>query len=102
MAGSDHRNRSERVSPAAAARITVRPRHHTHAVICPLTGLPHRLFWMRSSLWCHDCRQKIESCCEGGGCTSVVEHPVSDELYAVDRKPEQSTRIQLMRPSRSV
>jgi hypothetical protein len=42
-------------------------------VICGLTGKPHRLFWMRSAWWCADCRQKVESCCEGGGCPSVVE-----------------------------
>jgi hypothetical protein len=28
---------------------------------------------MPSAWWCHDCRQKVESCCEGGGCPSVVE-----------------------------
>jgi hypothetical protein len=38
----------------------------TEAVLCPLTGRLHRLFWMRSAWWCHDCRQKIETCCEGG------------------------------------
>jgi hypothetical protein len=38
-----------------------------------MTGLPHRLFWMRSAWWCQDCRQKVESCCEGGGCPSVAE-----------------------------
>jgi hypothetical protein len=38
-----------------------------------MTGQPHRLFWMRSAWWCQDCRQKVESCCEGGGCPSVVE-----------------------------
>jgi hypothetical protein len=42
-------------------------------VLCALTGQPHRLFWMRSAWWCHDCRQKIESCCEGGGCPSITE-----------------------------
>jgi hypothetical protein len=30
-----------------------------------MTGTPHRLFWMRSAWWCRDCKQKIESCCEG-------------------------------------
>jgi hypothetical protein len=40
-------------------------------MICPLTGDPHRLFWMRSAWWCHDCRQKIETCCEGN-CASVA------------------------------
>jgi hypothetical protein len=38
-----------------------------------MTGKPHRLFWMRSAWWCEDCRQKIEGCCEGGGCPSVAE-----------------------------
>jgi hypothetical protein len=38
-----------------------------------MTGQPHRLFWMRSAWWCEDCRQKIEGCCEGGGCRSVAE-----------------------------
>jgi hypothetical protein len=42
-------------------------------VLCPLTGSDHRLFWMRSAWWCHDCRQKVESCCEGGGCPSIAE-----------------------------
>jgi hypothetical protein len=42
-------------------------------VICALTGRAHRLFWMRSAWWCHDCRQKIETCCEGGGCPSIAE-----------------------------
>jgi hypothetical protein len=49
-------------------------------MICQLTGHPHRLFWMRSAWWCADCRQKIESCCEGGGCPSVAEvQPAADE-----------------------
>ena len=38
-----------------------------------MTGLPHRLFWMRSAWWCEDCSQKVEGCCEGGGCPSVAE-----------------------------
>jgi len=42
-------------------------------MICQLTGKPHSLFWMRSAWWCADCRQKIESCCEGGGCPSITE-----------------------------
>jgi len=46
---------------------TIRP------MICQLTGKPHSLFWMRSAWWCADCRQKIESCCEGGGCPSITE-----------------------------
>jgi len=51
----------------------VRPTTHNDSMICQLTGNPHRLFWMRSAWWCADCRQKIESCCEGGGCPSVAE-----------------------------
>lgn len=51
----------------------VRPADHNHPMICQMTGNPHRLFWMRSAWWCADCRQKIESCCEGGGCPSVAE-----------------------------
>ena len=42
-------------------------------MLCPLTGRDHQLFWMRSAWWCHDCHQKIESCCEGGGCPSIAE-----------------------------
>jgi hypothetical protein len=42
-------------------------------VLCGMTGQSHRLFWMRSAWWCADCRQKVESCCEGGGCPSVAE-----------------------------
>jgi hypothetical protein len=42
-------------------------------MFCAMTGQSHRLFWMRSAWWCSECRQKIESCCEGGGCASVVE-----------------------------
>ncbi|MET0557903.1 MAG: hypothetical protein ABW065_04445 [Solirubrobacterales bacterium] len=42
-------------------------------MICALTGNAHCLFWMRSAWWCADCRQKIESCCEGGGCPSIIE-----------------------------
>jgi hypothetical protein len=42
-------------------------------VICSMTGKAHRLFWMRSAWWCADCRQKVESCCEGGGCPSIAE-----------------------------
>jgi hypothetical protein len=42
-------------------------------MLCALTGQAHRLFWMRSAWWCTDCRQKIESCCEGGGCPSVTD-----------------------------
>ena len=43
------------------------------SVICAMTGKAHRLFWMRSAWWCADCRQKVESCCEGGGCPSVAD-----------------------------
>ena len=42
-------------------------------MLCEMTGLPHRLFWMRSARWCQDCRQNIESRCEGGGRPSVAE-----------------------------
>jgi hypothetical protein len=42
-------------------------------MLCAMTGIPHRLFWMRSAWWCEDCRQKVEGCCEGGGCPSVAE-----------------------------
>jgi hypothetical protein len=49
-----------------------RARDHL-AVLCAMTGLPHSLFWMRSAWWCQDCRQKVEGCCEGGGCPSVAE-----------------------------
>jgi hypothetical protein len=42
-------------------------------MICAMTGHQHRLFWMRSALWCADCRQKVESCCDGAGCPSVAE-----------------------------
>jgi hypothetical protein len=42
-------------------------------MICPMTGKEHALFWMRSAWWCGDCHQKIETCCEGGGCPSVTE-----------------------------
>jgi hypothetical protein len=42
-------------------------------MFCAMTGQEHRLFWMRSAWWCADCRQKVESCCEGGGCPSVTE-----------------------------
>lgn len=41
-------------------------------VHCAMTGRDHRLHWMRSAWWCADCRQKIESCCEGGGCPSIA------------------------------
>jgi Zn finger protein HypA/HybF involved in hydrogenase expression len=46
-------------------------------MICQLTGKLHQLFWMRSAWWCADCRQKIESCCEGGGCPSIAEVQVA-------------------------
>jgi len=59
-------------------RIGISPHLRRHArdhraVLCAMTGLPHRLFWMRSAWWCADCRQKVEGCCEGGGCPSVSE-----------------------------
>lgn len=40
-------------------------------MICPLTGRPHQLLWMRSAWWCQDCRQKLETCCEGD-CPSAL------------------------------
>ncbi len=40
-------------------------------VICAMTGQPHRLFWRRSEWCCEDCRQKIESCCDGCACPPV-------------------------------
>jgi hypothetical protein len=43
----------------------IRRRWDTRAVLCALTGAPHRLFWLRSAWFCEDCRQKIETCCEG-------------------------------------
>jgi hypothetical protein len=51
--------------------VGVRSRADTHRMLCPLTGVAHRLFWMRSAWWCRDCRQKIETCCEGD-CPTVV------------------------------
>jgi hypothetical protein len=45
-------------------------------MLCPLTGVPHRLFWLRSAWWCEDCRQKIETCCEGA-CPSASAEAVS-------------------------
>lgn len=38
-----------------------------------MTGTAHRLYWLRSAWWCEDCRQKVESCCEGGGCPTVAD-----------------------------
>jgi hypothetical protein len=56
-------------------------------MLCAMTGEPHRLFWMRSAWWCSDCRQKVESCCEGGGCPSVV-----DVLPRADAPPASAAR----------
>lgn len=55
-------------------------------MLCPMTGTDHRLFWMRSAWWCHDCRQKIESCCEGGGCPSIAEivEPATGSAMSAD------------------
>jgi hypothetical protein len=50
-----------------------RERRNDQTMLCQMTSLPHRLFWMRSDWWCQDCRQKIESCCEGGGCASMAQ-----------------------------
>jgi hypothetical protein len=52
--------------------LAVRRRVNTATVICPLTGDTHRLFWMRSAWWCKDCRQKIETCCEGDSPSTVA------------------------------
>jgi hypothetical protein len=55
-------------------------------MLCAMTGQQHRLFWMRSAWWCEDCRQKIESCCEGGGCPSVADvMGRAEERPATDR-----------------
>jgi hypothetical protein len=62
-------------------------------MICGLTGEPHRLFWMRSAWWCAECRQKVESCCEGGGCPSVVE-----VLGAAQVKPAPGERLEQALP----
>ncbi len=53
-------------------------------MLCAMTGKPHRLFWMRSAWWCEDCRQKVEGCCEGGGCPSIgdVLVPLSTDAVA--------------------
>jgi hypothetical protein len=58
---------------------------NTEPMICGLTGVPHRLFWMRSAWWCHDCRQKIEGCCEGP-CPSVpgAESRAQPEIRGTD------------------
>lgn len=68
----------------------VRSNRDDRAMHCPMTGTEHRLFWMRSAWWCHDCRQKVESCCEGGGCPSIVDavvamQPRAASLDAVQR-----------------
>jgi hypothetical protein len=62
-------------------------------MLCSMTGEPHRLFWMRSAWWCQDCRQKVEGCCEGGGCPTVAEVlPVAHEpgrgLEALRAQPD--------------
>jgi hypothetical protein len=61
-------SRTRQVGEASAAAGGIMGR-----MLCAMTGQPHRLFWMRSAWWCQDCRQKVESCCEGGGCPSVVD-----------------------------
>lgn len=69
------RNESVSKETGCKARRTAcrRPPRDHRPMLCAMTGQPHRLFWMRSAWWCEDCRQKIESCCEGGGCPSVAE-----------------------------
>jgi hypothetical protein len=52
-------------------------------VICPLTGGPHRPLWLRSAWWCEDCRQKLETCCEGECPSSIVEPTLSVEAQSV-------------------
>lgn len=61
-------------------------------MICPATGTGHRLFWMRSAWWCAECRQKIESCCEGGGCPSVTEviPPEEEGLHDAQSESDQA------------
>ena len=56
-------------------------------VYCAMTGRRHRLFWMRSAWWCADCRQKVESCCEGGGCPSIAEALLADSAAQDVAKP---------------
>ena len=67
-AAAERRRRDQRPGRRPACR-------NTEAMLCSLTGRPHRLSWMRSAWWCHDCRQKIESCCEGGGYPSIACGP---------------------------
>ena len=62
-----------RVARARRLRGPARVGGEYPSMLCALTGNAHRLFWMRSAWWCTDCRQKIESCCEGGGCPSVAD-----------------------------
>jgi len=57
-------------------------------VYCAMTGQRHRLFWMRSAWWCADCRQKVESCCEGGGCPSIAEAFLTDPAAEHVARPE--------------
>ena len=78
--------RAGRLRPIPPARGFIRHLPDNHGpMLCPMTGNEHRLFWMRSAWWCQDCRQKVESCCEGGGCPSVADlrpspaHPRSGE-----------------------
>lgn len=77
----DGRARRSRPPGSSAASVSVR------TVICPLTGKEHRLFWLRSAWWCHDCHQKVETCCEGGGCPSVVE-AAPESIEPAFRAPE--------------
>lgn len=70
-------------------------------MICALTGEAHRLFFMRSAWWCADCKQKIESCCDGGGCPSIIqlyeresaERPEGREAGARSTFPTSGTRV---------
>jgi hypothetical protein len=63
---------ANQISAIRGLNAHVRADRNTQSMLCPRTGFPHRLFWMRSAWWCHDCHQKIESCCEGAGCPSIV------------------------------
>jgi len=56
-------------------------------MLCAMTGGEHRLFWMRSAWWCQDCRQKIETCCEGA-CPSVADGHVGDAATSQAPRPD--------------
>jgi hypothetical protein len=56
-------------------------------LICPLTGEPHKLLWMRSAWWCEDCLQKLETCCDGD-CASIAAVGAAARAAADERTPE--------------